>query len=76
MLVLIGDNTGRDSGLVTEEGTDADPPEVEGRSVDLRKVEDVADTAGWDVVGVARAPVSSGKVDRAGKVAGEVGTSG
>lgn len=73
--MLIGDSTGRDSGLVIEEGTDADQQEVEGRSVDLRREEDDANTAGWDVVGVATAAVSNCRVDRAGRAAGEVRTS-
>jgi hypothetical protein len=59
---------------VTEEGTDACQLEVADRNVDLRRVEDVADIAGWNVLGVARAAARNYMVDRPGRVAGEVRT--
>lgn len=66
---------GRGCGLVAEEGTDAYLPKVADRSADLRKVGDVADTAGWDVVGVAKGQVRNYKADRAGRIASEAMTS-
>jgi hypothetical protein len=72
--VPFGDGMGRGSGWVAEKGTDAAPPRVVDRSVDLRRVDDVASIAGWDVAGVAKAPVRSYMVDRPGRVAGEART--
>lgn len=72
--MLTGDSMDRGFDWVTEEGTDACQLEVADRSVDLRRAEDVADTAGWDVLGVAKAVARNCRVDRAGRVAGGVRT--